>query len=335
MKPATTGDRTSHADPLEHVYEPVRKQLSRVRTELRKLGAGDEPPHLSRLLTYLLETTGKGLRPALTLLASRFHPSDGRAVEIMATAVELLHLATLVHDDTVDNSDIRRGKATVSRMWGGNAAVLLGDYVFATSATFVCDTGNIRVIRRFSETIMELSSGELSEMAGSYDVGQSREQYLQRIYSKTASLFTTACEAGALLSGAPEPDVQALKAYGYNLGIAFQIVDDILDFEGDSEEVGKPVGSDLSHGIMTLPSIMAVERYPDDDTIPALFRTPGDAKNLEQAVDLIQRTSIIEESYAVAEGFCTTALRCISPLERNRSWESLEELGRYVVSRRS
>ena len=158
------------------IYEPVQEGLDSVKEKLRRL-VDPSPLDMAELLDHVLETTGKRVRPAITLLASRFHPHDERVIEIMATAIELLHIATLVHDDTVDNADMRRGKATVSRQWGRNAAVLLGDYIFATSATFVCDTGNIRVIRRFSETIMELSSGELLEMALTYNSGQSRTQY--------------------------------------------------------------------------------------------------------------------------------------------------------------
>ena len=321
-------------DVLDYVYEPVREQLERVRDELKGL-AGTQPPYLSAHLHHVLETSGKRIRPALTLLASRFHPCNGRVTEIMAEAVELLHIATLIHDDTVDNSDTRRGKATLSSLWGRNVAVLVGDYVFATSATFVCDTGNIRVIRRFSETIMELSTGELHEIAGAYDWQQTREHYFQRIYNKTASLFTTATEAGAVLSGAPEPICQALKDYGYNLGMAFQIVDDILDFDGTSEEVGKPVGTDLAQGIMTLPSLIAMERHPHDNPIPALFQKPGDEHQLKKAVGLVQSPSIIEESLAVAEDFCNKALRSLAPLARDRSRESLEAIVSYVLRRRS
>ena len=270
----------------------------------------------------------------MTLLASKFHPNDGRNAEIMAAAAELLHIATLIHDDTVDDSDVRRGKATVSNLWGRNAAVLLGDYVFATSATFVCDTGNVRVIRRFAETIMELSSGELSEMSSAYDAAQTREHYLEGIYNKTASLFTTAAESGAILSGANEDLVQSLRDYGYNIGMAFQIVDDILDLDGISEEVGKPVGSDLGHGIMTLPAIIAVERYPQDNPVVELFRAPEDSESLKRALDMVQDPSIIRDSYALADQYSRRALESIATLARNRYRDSLEGLAHYVVTRR-
>ena len=316
------------------IYEPVQEGLDSVKEKLRRL-VDPSPPDMAELLDHVMETTGKRVRPAITLLASMFHPHDERVIEIMATAIELLHIATLVHDDTVDNADMRRGKATVSRQWGRNAAVLLGDYIFATSATFVCDTGNIRVIRRFAETIMELSSGELTEMAEAYTSDQSRERYFQRIYNKTASLFTTAGESGAILSGAPEGSVQGLREYGYNLGMAFQIVDDILDFDGTREEVGKPVGSDLAHGILTLPAIMAIERYPENNVVSESFRNPDDRDSLRRAVDLIQSSTVVDDSFAVAKQYGQRALACLEGLERNPSRDSLGELVHYVLNRRS
>ena len=316
------------------IYEPIQDQLRRVEESLK--GLGDIPfPYLSDLLDHVLDTTGKRVRPALTLLAGGFHPHDGAKTEIMATAVELLHIATLIHDDTVDDSDIRWGKATVSNLWGRNVAVVLGDYIFAASATFVCDTGNIRVIRRFSETIMELSSGELYEVAEAYDSGQSRERYLDRIYKKTASLFTTAGQSGALLSGAPESDVERLTDYGYNLGMAFQIVDDILDFEATQEEVSKPVGNDLLQGVMTLPAITAMERYPSDNPIVALFQDPEDPGRLQEVLDMIQDRSVLDESYGVAREYGDKALASLKQLGRNRSRDSLEELVDYVLARRA
>ena len=317
------------------IYEPVQEGLERVKENLKSLSKASSP-YLVELIDHALEPLGKRIRPAITLLASNFHPhNDGHVIETMASAVELLHIATLIHDDTVDSSDTRRGKATVSRVWGRNAAVLLGDYLLATSATLVCDTGNIRVIRQFAETLMDLSSGELNELVVSYDPGQSREQYIERINRKTASLFTTAGETGAILSQAPETIVQALRNYGLNLGTAFQIVDDILDFDGTSEEVGKPVGNDLAQGILTLPGIMAAERYPGNNPISVLFQNPDDKDSLRQAVEFIQNLSVIEDSYAVAERYCRRALRSIQDLGHNSSKRSLEGLVEYVLSRRS
>ena len=316
------------------IYEPIREDLLKVEERLRGLSnVGTQ--FMPELLDYVFQSGGKRARPAITLLAARFHPHDHDLPVIMATAVELLHIATLMHDDTVDNSPLRRGKATVSGVWGKNVAVLLGDYVFATSATFVCDTNNVRVIRRFSETIMELSSGELLEYFNTNNWSQSREEYNDRIYHKTASLFRTSAESGAILAGAPESTVQALSSYGNNIGMAFQIVDDILDVQGDSEEIGKPVGNDLLQGVLTLPSIMLMERYPKSPPVEALLRAgnhvTGDS--LKAALEMIQNSEIIEDCYTVVRGYCDEAGKAIEHLPDAPARSSLLELSSYVLER--
>ncbi len=325
------------------IYEQIQDELEAVEEKLSAIGNQSsvaEPSLLVELLGHILEAPGKRTRPAITILASKFHPNDNDLPIIMAASVELLHIATLIHDDTVDNSAVRRGKATVSTKWGENVAILLGDYVFATSATMVCDTNNVRVIRRFSETIMELSSGELSEISSAFNWNISRNTYWQRIYDKTASLFSTAAESGAVLSGAPESLVQSLKSYGYNLGMAFQIVDDILDFQGTEEEIGKPVGNDLLQGTITLPSIMLMERYPDDNPIKENFERFKESENreadgsLQRAIEMIQTSDIIPQSYAVAADLCSKATQALDSLPDSSYKHSLTTLASYVMERR-
>lgn len=315
------------------IYEPIQEELLIVEEKLKKIGSVNFSP-LAGLLNHVLSGSGKRTRPAITLLSSKFHPSDGEFPILLAVAVELLHLATLIHDDTVDMSSLRRGKPTVNSVWGGNVAVLLGDYVFATSAAFVCDTKNMRVIRLFSETLMALSSGELRERFTAFDWRQTMDNYWDRIRDKTASLFTTASEGGAILSGAPEDVVQALRSYGYNLGMAFQIVDDILDFQGTQEEMGKPVGSDLLQGTLTLPAIFLLERYPRDNPVKKVFQNQSKKANLKRALDMINNSNIIELSYTVAADFCEKARKALDALPDNRYKRSLLELVDFVLERR-
>ena len=319
---------------VAQMYAPVQHRLDRVDEQLN--GLSDVPPEfLAKLIGHVVGSTGKRIRPALTLLSSGFKEHNEAVSEKMAVAVELLHLATLIHDDTVDDSDLRRGRATISSLWGRNVAVLLGDYLFATSAIHVCDTNHVYVIRRFSETITALSKGELFELASSCDWTQDRDAYYERIYNKTASLFTVACESGAILSGASESQVAALKGYGYNLGMAFQIVDDILDFSGTAVEIGKPVGSDLANGVMTIPSIIAGERFPNDNRVRRLF---GDIRNkeaLRDAVKQVQEPSVMAEAESEAERFGGEARRCLDELPDNLERASLLALVDYVLSRRT
>ena len=315
-------------------YDPVSERLDRVSASLTTM-AEKKHPFLAQLLAHTFSSPGKYIRPAITLLASSFYPHDERITEKMATGVELLHIASLIHDDTVDGASLRRGRITISNLWGPKAAVLAGDYIFAASATLVCDTGNIRVIKRFAETIMELSSGELQEMAESYSPDQSMHEYLDRIYNKTASLFTTAAESGAVLSGAPEPCCQALRDYGNNLGMAFQVVDDILDFDGTEEEIGKPIGSDLANGVVTLPTLIAMKQRNCSQAVHRALAHPENSDFISEAVSIIQNDAVLEESYDFASRYCEKALSNLEGLPAGPSRDSLEELVSHVKVRRS
>ena len=315
------------------IYAPIEAELVMVENKLRGL-APAEVGHLRPLLDYVAGTGGKRVRPAITLLASHPYPHDADKLVLMAGAVELLHLATLIHDDTVDDSPTRRGRATVGNVWGHHVAVLFGDYVFATSATFVCDTDNIRIMRRFSETIMDLASGELIEYFGAFDPAQARELYNDRIYRKTASLFCTAGESGAVLGGAPEDEVQAMRRYGYNIGMAYQVGDDLLDFEGDETDLGKPVGSDLLHGVLTLPTIMLQERYPQDNPVSALFQDRDNAEKLQRVVDMIRNAGIIRDCEDVVRDYCDRACAELKTLPKGEARRSLHDLAEYVWNRR-
>ena len=315
------------------IYAPVKEGLAMVDDKLRSLAETETSP-VQPLLQYVTDAGGKRVRPAITLLAAQFHPHDPARPVIMGSAVELLHLATLIHDDTVDNSPLRRGRATLSNTWSPHVAVLFGDYVFATSATFVCDTQNIRVIRRFSETIMELASGQLMEYFTAFDPSQAREIYNDRIYRKTASLFCTASESGAVLAEAPENEVQALREYGYNIGMAFQVRDDLLDFEGDASDLGKPVGSDLLNGVLTLPTIMLLERYPNDDLVQSLFNDRSNDAKLEKVVEVIKDSTILADCEEVVEDYSHKACKALQTLPDCDSKCSLLDLADYITARR-
>ena len=316
-----------------NIYAPVQEGLQRVDDKLRSL-ATTETSAVQPMLKYVTDVGGKRVRPAITLLCAQFHPHDESRPIIMASAVELLHLATLIHDDTVDNSPLRRGRATVSNTWSPHVAVLFGDYVFATSATFVCDTNNIRVIRRFSETIMELASGQLMEYYTSFDASQARDIYQDRIYRKTASLFCTASESGAVLGEAPENEVEALRDYGYNIGMAFQVRDDLLDFQGDPSNLGKPVGSDLLNGVLTLPTIMLMERYPNDDLVQSLFQDRENDTKLKKVVEVINDSTILPDCEQVVQDYSHKACQTLQNLPDCPSKQSLLDLADYITARR-
>ena len=318
---------------LNGIYKSIQDDLDKVKEYLRSIIKVDFP-WLSKQLDYVVGGGGKGIRPALTLLSGKFYQYNLKYLMPMAGSVELMHTATLIHDDAIDKSVSRRGRATIYKLWGEEPAVLLGDYLFAKAGEFVADTHNPPVIKLFSQTLATISSGELNQFFSAYNLKQTREQYFKKISGKTASLFSLATESGAILSGAPEKSVKTLREYGHHLGIAFQIVDDILDFIGTEEELGKPVGSDLAQGTLTLPAMLLLERYPENNPVKRRFENRDDKDNIKQAIEMIRNSPIVDECYLVASEYSARACQDLTELPENSSREALFELAKYVVARK-
>ena len=317
---------------LSQIYESIQEDLVKVKEKLRSIREIDFP-WLSQQLSYVVKETGKGIRPALTLLSGKFYNYNLTRLLPMAVSVELMHTATLVHDDAIDKAVIRRGQPTINRIWGDEIAVLMGDYLFAKAGEFVSDTQTPRVIKLFSQTLATISSSEINQFREAFKLEPSRKNYFRRIYGKTASLFSLATESGAILSQAPEESVAILKEYGDNLGTAFQIVDDILDFTSTEEAMGKPVGSDLTQGTLTLPAILLMERYPEDNPVKRLFEN-GDKKNVALAIEMVRNSSIVGDCYRVASEYCAKACRNLKLLPENNSRQALLDLAAFVVNQR-
>ena len=197
---------------LDEIYAPVQEDLLEVRNKLRSISQIDMP-WLAEQLTYIVKETGKGIRPALTMLAGKFYNYDLPHLLSMAVSVELMHTATLVHDDAIDKASTRRGQATINSIWGDEIAILMGDYLFAKAGEFVADTETPRVIKLFSQTLGTISSGEINQFRSAFVVNQDREIYFHRIYGKTASLFSLSTQSGAILSNAPEEAISIMKEY--------------------------------------------------------------------------------------------------------------------------
>ena len=318
---------------LQSILDPVSADLELVEQKLKEFSKSSDLPLLDELVQHVFNTKGKRARPALTLMTAGFYDENKDLVITMATAVEMLHIATLIHDDTVDEAKTRRGQVTISSGWDQHTAVMVGDYVFAASATFVCDTGNIRVIKRFSETIMELSRGQLQETSYSYNPNVTEKEYLDRIYYKTASLFSTSVESGAVLSGAPESAVANLKKYSLNIGLAFQIIDDILDYQGNELSIGKPVGNDLRNGILTLPTIYAMDDPKIYSAVNSLFKSKDECNNYAVLTDLVKNSNGIERSFSYAHKLVQQARNSLIKLPNNPHKQSLEELSEFMISR--
>jgi octaprenyl-diphosphate synthase len=292
-----------------------------------------EFPEMQKMLRQVL-VGGKVVRPTLTLLCGSFYNYNLALLQPMATATELMHIATLVHDDAIDSADMRRGNATINSVWGLDLAILVGDFLFARAGEFAARTGNIRVVTLFSQTLGIIARGEVKQALSAFRLDQTYEQYIERVAAKTAALFTLATESGSVLSGAPETSVKILHDYGYNLGIAFQIVDDILDFVGNEKEVGKPVGADLAQGTVTLPAYMLLERYPKDNPLLKIAKKENLLENTKKVIEMIRASDIIDECYKLAGDYCTQASRDLNKLPDKPHREALMALADYVVKRK-
>lgn len=318
---------------IEKIYAPVQRELVTVEHWLESVAQVDYPP-LSQMLVYSLGEGGKRIRPALVLLAGTFYHYNLELLLPMATAVELLHTATLVHDDAIDSSAVRRGRPTINVTWDVDKAILFGDFLFAKAEEFTSRTANIRVIRLCAETLQVITAGELNQAFNAFNIKQNYQEYLRRIAAKTASLLATTTESGAILSEAPETSIHVLKEYGYNLGIAFQLVDDILDFVGTESELGKPVGSDLAQGTLTLPAMLLAERYPSENPVQRLFANPLALENIPLAIDMVRNSDIVERCYEVAMDYHRKACSGLAELPTGVARDALQQLADFVVARR-
>jgi len=312
---------------------PVQEDIQAVETLMRSQ-ADEHHPDLNTALDLLLSSGGKRIRPSITLLIGKMLGASRDRLITLSAAIELLHTATLVHDDLIDGSLLRRGMATLNSQWSPGATVLTGDFLFARAAVLAADTKSIPVMKIFSNTLSVIVNGEITQLFASR-CKVSREDYFKRIYAKTASLFETSACTAAMISPVDENTVDAMRNYGYQIGMAFQIVDDILDFTGDQSTVGKPVGSDLRQGLVTLPALIYIENQPNDPDAQALYK--GECLNDDQInrlVTAIHNSKAVQISLDEACNYVQLALNVIRRQPNNPLRKSLEELAEYIVQRK-
>ena len=320
---------------LSALYGPVAEDLILVDDLLESVKRV-EISALKAMLDHALQTRGKRIRPALVLLAGTFGDYNLNRLVPLGAAIELLHTASLVHDDVVDGATSRRGRPTSNSIFDNALTVLLGDFMFANAAEMVTRTGSLPVTRLFALTLMKMTSGELDQDAAAFDVGRDVQQYLWRIGGKTAALFANSTQGGAMLGGSPDDEVEALRSYGYNLGMAFQIIDDVLDFCGDEEEMGKPVGGDLLEGTITLPALLYMEQNGRDNAVRRFLAAKrGRQALLAPAIEAVATSGAIDASRAMAKEFVERGLAAIDPLARTEAHATLVTLGDYILTRRS
>jgi len=312
--------------------EPVQEGLQAVE-RLMRLQAAEHHRDLNAALQHLLSAGGKRLRPALVLLVGEMLGADKERLTTLAAAIELLHTATLVHDDLIDGSLLRRGIPTLNASWSPAATVLTGDFMFARAARLAALAGSLEVMRLFAETLAIIVDGEITQLFDGPGLAD-RQAYYHRIYAKTASMFQLATEAAARLSPVTEEVVAALRHYGHDLGMAYQIVDDILDFTGDQVRLGKPVGSDLRRGLITMPTLCYLEMYPDDADLQAVMagRLPSEER-MDALIGRIRGSEAIAVAAEDARRFARQATAHLADLPAGPQRAALEALADYIVER--
>lgn len=314
-------------------YAPVDVELRELERRLLDVGRGGHPT-FQAAVRHLFSSPGKLLRPTLVFLSARFGTRLDREVVLnLAQSLELVHTASLVHDDIVDRADVRRNVPTVNAMWGDDPALIVGDYLFAKAYALAAVLPKPEVIAIVAQTVFALCDGELNEVTMERRL-PTEDAYLERIELKTASLYAACCQGAALLTDAEPEHVAALGAFGTNLGLAFQITDDVLDVAGDERDFGKTVGRDLAEGTPTLPMIYAVM---DNGHIPGLgeriVATDKSEREIHDLLAMIRRSTGVERARQRALGFHDAALKALAALPERPERDALRDVADFVVSR--
>lgn len=291
-------------------------------------------PDLQAAIKLLLSTGGKRIRPTLILLIGDMLEADVQNTIILGASIELLHTATLVHDDLIDGALLRRGAPTLNSKWSPAATVLTGDFMFSCAAHLVSKTDSIEIVGIFSKTLTTIVNGEINQLFTS-KCNVNRSDYEQRIYAKTASLFESSTISAAILSGGARHVRESLRQYGYNLGMAFQIVDDVLDYSGSEASIGKPVGGDLRQGLITAPVLFYLASHPDDPDFSTFKngKCVDDEDRLQTIVQKIAASDAIQSSLDEARRYADLAKENLSLFRDCPQKQALIEIADYIVKR--
>ena len=323
-------------NPYDKLKEVLADDLSKVSELIQKRMQSKHAPLIGEISSHLIGSGGKRLRPLLTLAAAKICGYQGELNIHLAATVEFIHTATLLHDDVVDESEKRRGRSSVNILWNNSSSVLVGDYLFARSFQLMTETGRLDVLETLSNASANIAEGEVLQLSASEDITTDEEVYYKIIRGKTAALFSASTEVGAMLADADKDTIKALASYGDALGVCFQIVDDILDFVGDGDKVGKNLGDDFRERKLTLPMIHAISKA-DDKELKFWERTivDGDqnSKDFEKALVILKSRSSINYSKRVANKWSKTAKKALTDMPSTPLKCILEELSDYVVSR--
>ena len=320
----------------DKIYAQVCGDLARIEEEINRLLVSDIPL-ISVVARYIMGSGGKRLRPLLMMLSSRVCGYNGNDSASLAVVFEFVHAATLLHDDVVDHAEFRRSRPAANTVWGNPAVVLVGDFLYTRSIQIAVGYRDIRILKVLLDATTRMSEGEVLQLVNTDNLEISESEYLEVITRKTAVLISAACQAGAILGGGGSAEERALKTYGHNLGIAFQLIDDALDFTGETEELGKPVGNDLQEGKATLPLIHALQNAKASERLrlKQVFTSEHiSAKEMSEISNLVVRNGGIEYTNSLARLHSMRAKEALRIFPQSPVKEILEDVADYVVCRR-
>lgn len=320
---------------LKQIYAPVADSIGQIDDTLRSIATLDFPL-VKHGVEAIIAAGGKRLRPVVLFLCATFHKYDPERLVPMAAAIELLHTASLVHDDTIDNALVRRGLPTLNSLLDEGTTVLVGDYLFAKSAVLSTMGGVLRATRIFAESLVTISEGEIEQKFSSHHMTATVDQYMKRIYSKTAVLFAAAGEIGAVISEAPEDDVQRLRHYARQVGMAFQIIDDILDVHATTEQLGKPAGGDLKQGTVTLPTMFYIEAGGEEafEEIRSIVEDKNaTSEAIAATLARIKASGAVERANEVARQYIEEAKAALASFPDTPARKALLDLAEFAIQR--
>jgi heptaprenyl diphosphate synthase len=320
---------------VDELLASIAPDLVEFERRLEESVAADLGP-MADAMEHIVRAGGKRLRPALVLLSAGLGTADRDHAFNLAMGIEFIHTATLVHDDLIDNARTRRGITTIHETVGANPAIIIGDYYFAKGANLLASIGEPSIDLAISNTVMTICMGELLQLTSHRDYDQTLEEYHRKIARKTAALVETCCYCGAVVAHLDAQRTEALRQYGFLIGVAFQIADDVLDYTATADELGKPVGADLRQGTVTLPLMLALQQPETGPALRAvLAHEPMSDADHEEVVRLVRSSGAIEATEAQAHDFATRARAQLEVFEPSEARSTLERVCEYVVDRRS
>lgn len=319
---------------LAMMYAYLKQDLDKIETEINQTIHARHPV-LRDASLQLLQAGGKRLRPVFVLLAGKFGDYDFERIKTVAVSLELIHMASLVHDDVIDEAELRRGEPTVKSRWDNRIAMYTGDYIFARSLEYMSALESPRAHQVLSTTMVELVIGEVEQIKDKYRWNQSIRDYLRRIKRKTALLIASSCQLGAIASKLDDRQEKALMKYGYYIGMSYQIIDDILDFTSTEDKLGKPAGSDLKQGNVTLPVLYAMKNKEFSDLIKNTFHEGANLEELdmEPLIEYVKRSGAIEKSFRMSEMYLQKANQSLNVLPDIKAKNTLLQIAKYIGRR--